>query len=440
MLALAVPVILAELGWVTMSIVDTMMVGRIGANSIGAVSLGSGLFIAVAIFGIGNLLGLDTLISQAFGGEKHEECHRWLLHGVYLASLQTIPLTAVLLASTWVLGSWGIDAGVLEQTIPYLETITWSLFPLLLYTSFRRYLQSISLVRPVMFALVTANLVNVTANWILIFGNLGLPALGVVGAGWATFLSRVYMAAVLLFAIFHHERRCSSGLFRTPLYMEWKRLARLLKLGLPAAVQLTLEVGVFAAATALAGKLDAASLAAHQIALSAASFSFMIPLGISSAGAVRVGQALGRRSPAGAEAAGWTALLISGIFMTAAMLSFLLFPYPILRIFTPDQSLIRTATSLLFVAAFFQLFDGFQVVSTGILRGLGDTSTPMVSNLIGHWFIGLPAGYALCFLANQGVIGLWIGLSIGLTLVGAVLLLVWSLHVRRLKGKALPSF
>jgi MATE family multidrug resistance protein len=190
-------------------------------------------------------------------------------------------------------------------------------------------------------------------------------------------------------------------------------------------------MGVFSAATALAGKLDAVSLAAHQVVLNVASLTFMVPLGVASAGAVRVGQAVGRGDPAGARRSGWTALLLGVLFMASASLTFLIAPFPLLRVFTPNAAVIATGTSLLIVAAIFQPFDGIQGVATGVLRGLGDTRTPMLSNLAGHWLLGLPIGYVLCFDRHWGVIGLWMGLATGLISVGVVLLSVWTRRIRQ---------
>lgn len=209
-------------------------------------------------------------------------------------------------------------------------------------------------------------------------------------------------------------------------------MRRLVSLGLPAASQVTLEVGVFAAATALAGRLAPAALAAHQIAISIASFTFMVPLGVASAGAVRVGQALGRRDPAAAARAGWTALLFGTFFMGCAAAAFVLVPRLLIGAFTPDAAVIEIGVSLLLVGAIFQLFDGVQGVATGVLRGAGDTRTPMLWNLAAHWFIGLPLGYSLCFAAGYGVVGLWWGLSTGLIICGIALLAVWSRRVQRL--------
>ena len=432
MLALAGPVVLGEIGWISMGLVDTMMVGRIGAEALGAVSIGGTVFYGVAVFGMGVLLGLDTLVSQAFGAKKLSECHRALFHGFYLSLALTIPLTAILLGLFWSMDHWGIHGAVLAPTKGYFEALSWSLFPLLLYACFRRYLQGMGLVRPVMFALVSANLVNVAVNWILIFGHFGAPALGAVGAGWATCFSRVYMAGTLLAAILIHTKSAKTGLWETSFRFDFALGLRLWKLGFPAAMQMALEVGVFATAGALIGRLTPVALAAHQIALSVASFTFMVPLGVSSAAAVRVGQALGRRDPEGARVAGWTSLAIGTAFMSCAALAFFFAPRLILRTFTTQDDVILAGVTLLFLAALFQLFDGVQVVTTGILRGIGDTRTPMIMNFVGHWLLGLPVGYFLCFGAAWGVVGMWIGLSLGLIFCGIILLGVWARRARSL--------
>lgn len=433
MVSLAGPVVLAEIGWMFMGIVDTIMVGRLGAEALGAVGVASTLFMALALSGFGILLGLEPLISQAFGAGRLEDCHRWLFHGVYLSLLMTPPM----MAATWLgidlLPHWGFHPAVLPLMTPYLRVVAWSVLPLFLYGAFRRYLQSMGIVLPIVFALVSANVVNALANWVLIFGKLGAPALGVEGAAWATCLSRVYMALVLLAAIAAHDARQGVRLVHTPIAPDIARLGRLLRVGGPAAIQLLLEVGVFAAATALAGRLAPIALAAHQIALNVAAFTFMVPLGIGMAGSVRVGHAVGRRDPVGVSRAGWTALALGGSFMSGAALTFLLFPRAILRVFTADHAVIQAGVVLLFVAAVFQLFDGLQGVATGVLRGLGDTRTPMLWNLAGHWALGLPLGYALCFIVGVGVVGLWIGLSAGLIVVGTVLVVTWARRERGLR-------
>ena len=319
-LRLALPLVLAELGWMSMTIVDTMMVGRLpnSAVAMGAVSLGSGIFMVLALFGEGLLLGLDTLVAQAFGAGKREDCHRSLINGVYLS----IALTPFLAAPVWLMERFltaiRVDASVLSQTIPYTKALTVGLFPLLLYFAVRRCLQAMNMVRPVAFALVTANIINAVFNWILIYGKWGAPAMGTVGSGWSTAIARVYMAGVLIAYLFWYDRKHRTELLKTPVDIDLRRIKQLIALGIPAAMQFTLESGVFATVTALIARLGAIPLATHQIALNTVAFTYMVPLGIASAAAVRVGQALGRRDPRGASAAGGTAIFVGAAFMTLA--------------------------------------------------------------------------------------------------------------------------
>ncbi|MYD86711.1 MAG: MATE family efflux transporter [Acidobacteria bacterium] len=426
--SLAAPVVIAEVGWVSMQIVDIAMVGRLGPEAIGAVGVGSALFLALSVFGMGLLLGLDTLVSQAFGARDHAACDGWLRHGVVLALVLTAPLGLL----AWIAGGrldvWGFDPAVLALVRPYFGIVAWSLPLLLLYAAFRRYLQAVSMVRPIMIALVTANVVNAAANWALIFGNLGAPALGVDGAGWATCISRAYMVVVLAVAVSRRGVRpwtLAAG-------VRIAGLRRLLGLGWPAATQAMLEYGAFAAVTMLAARLEPATLAAHQIVINLAGLTYMVPLGISAAGAVRVGHAVGRRDAAGASGAGWTAIAVGTAFMASAAATFLLVPRAILGLFTVDAGVVEVGLSLILIAALFQIFDGLQGVATGALRGLGDTRTPMLLNLAGHWGVGLPVGYLLCFVVGWGVLGLWIGVSAGLLLVGSLVTAIWWVRERAL--------
>ncbi|MGH9160784.1 MAG: MATE family efflux transporter [Vicinamibacteraceae bacterium] len=430
-LHLAWPVIAGEIGWMAMSVVDTVMVSPLGPAAIGAVGVGSNSFMAVAIFGMGLLLGLDTVVSRAFGARRLDECHRWLLHGVVLAVLVSVPLALVGWTMPVLLARMRVHPDVLPMATEYLRILDVGLLPLLMYAAFRRYLQGLSLTRPVGFALVSANLVNVVVNWLLIYGHLGLPAMGVAGSAWATLLSRVYMAAVLGVAIVRAERAAPSGLWQTPRHIDLARLQRLVALGLPAAVQLVLEIGVFAAITVLAGKLAPTSLAAHHIALNLAALVFMVPLGMASAAAVRVGQALGRGDLSGAAHRGWAAIALVVLFLLVSSVLFASVPRFLVSLFTSEAAVVAAGVVLLRVYALYQVFDGIQVTATGALRGLGDTRTPLVYNLVAHWGVGLPVGYVLCFQAGAGVVGLWIGLGLGLTAVAVALLVVWRRQVRR---------
>lgn len=434
-LRLAGPVIIAELGWMFMGVVDTLMVGRIAPEAIGAVGLGSILYFSTAVFGMGVLLGLDTFVSQAYGAGLIRECHRWLRDGVHLAGLLTPVLMLVNLGLIVGLPVLNLHPDVHRLTAPYVEVVAIGSLPLLLYAAFRRYLQAVGVVMPIMVTLVTANLVNALANWILIFGKFGMPALGVTGAAWATVVGRTFMATALLVVIIRHEHRIRAGLFDVPfLKIEWPRLMRLLRLGLPAATQLTAEVGVFGAVAALAGRINPVALAAHQVALNLASVTFMVPLGLASAGAVRVGHAIGRRSVDEASTAGWSAMTLATAFMGLSALVFVTGAGPLVRLFTDDPAVVATGSALVRVAAAFQLFDGLQVVATGALRGLGDTRTPMLSNLIGHWVLALPIATYFGFSLGLGVIGLWAGLSLGLTIVALALVVTWRRHIRELRS------
>ena len=425
LMKLAGPVILAEVGWMSMGLVDTVMVGPLGPAAIAATGMGSGVFTAIVIFGMGLMLGLDAFVSQAHGAGNERECVVWLHQGVWLACCAA----PIAMALTWILygtlDHWGLHPDTRRLVGPYIRVISLSALPLLVYASFRRYLQGMHVVRPIMVALVSANIINAAANWVLIYGNLGMPALGVEGSAWATVSARVYMAAFLYFAIRLKHRQRGSHHPEVDLAIDPARIRRLIALGFPAASQVALEVGVFAVATALAGRLDPVSSGAHQIALNIASLAFMVPLGLASSAAVRVGYAFGAGDRRRAARAGWTALATSCVIMTALGLVFFLWPVVLLRVFSPDPRIIEIGVGLLAIAAAFQLFDGTQAVVTGALRGISETRMPMIVNVIGHWFLGLPVGYALCFRFGWGVTGLWIGLSIGLVVAALVLTVVW---------------
>jgi MATE family multidrug resistance protein len=425
LLRLAGPVILAEIGWMVMGIVDTIMVGPLGPAAIGAAGLGSGVFTAIAIFGMGLMLGLDAYVSQAHGAGDEAECRRWLHSGVWLAAALGPPIMGLVWILYASLDAWGLHPEIGVLVGPYLRGLSFGALPLLFYASFRRYLQGMHVVRPIMFALITANIVNAIGNWILIYGHLGARALGVEGSAWATTIARTWMAGFLLLAIHVEHRRRLERQPHVPWRLDVARVRRLVALGFPASAQVTLEVGVFAAATALAGKLDPVSSGSHQIALNIAALAFMVPLGLSSAGAVRVGHAVGARDVSRAVRAGWTALATGGVIMAVIGLALFLWPAVLISVFTTDQRVIDIGVRLLAIAAAFQLFDGTQAVVTGVLRGVGETRMPMIINVIGHWLFGLPVGYALCYWYGWGVLGLWIGLSIGLIVTALVLTAVW---------------
>jgi MATE family multidrug resistance protein len=421
MLVLSAPLVLAELGWMAMGIEDTMFVGRIGAEAIGAISVGTTIFYTIAILAGGLLLGLDTVVSQAFGASNADDRRRSLVNGLWL-TLALIPIVMLAVRGMLiVLAMFGMSPGVLRQVVPYMRTLNWSTPPLLLFFCLRRFLQAIGHARPVMIAIIAANLLNIAGNWIFVFGHLGMPRLGAVGSAWSTVMARILMLAIVSIALLRAEPGIVTFQWRPNL----RRLRDLLRLGVPAAGQMGAEMIVWTSATVLAGRLAADSLAGHQIAMTTVSTTFMIPLGISSAAAVRVGNGLGRGDPAAAARSGWMALGLGAAVMSVCGLVLLLVPQAIARVFTPDIAIIAAAVPLLRIAAFFQLFDGLQVVTTGALRGAGNTATPMICHLVGYGIIGLPLGAVLCFREGMGAIGLWIGLSTGLILIGIALAAFW---------------
>jgi multidrug resistance protein, MATE family len=429
-LRLALPLIIAEVGWMSMGIVDTIMVGRLpdSAVAIGATGLGQSLYHSVAIFGGGLLLGLDTFVSHAYGREDLDDARHSLANGLFLAFALT-PLL-MLAVSFWpaMMTRFGISVELVGPMGPFLRALNWGTLPLLAYFALRRYLQAVNVALPIMFALISANIVNAVGDWALIYGHLGFRAMGITGSGWSTCFARVYMVGVLAITLLWVEwkrRRAltkQAGAIRIDLHRVWA----LLKLGAPAATQILCEIGAFSAATALIAKLGAVPLSGHEIALNCAALTFMVPLGISSAAAVRVGQQLGRKNAAGARRAGWSAITLGASFMACSGLVFVSIPTFIARLFSPDPLVIRTGAKLLLVAAAFQLFDGLQTVTTGALRGAGDTKTPMLANFIAYWLIGLPAGYVLCFRFGWGALGIWFGLCGGLIIIGLALLLTWN--------------
>jgi multidrug resistance protein, MATE family len=377
-------------------------------------------------------VGLDTLVSQSFGAGRREDCHTSLVNGIYL-SFAIAPFLAI---PVWVIPRYferfGVTHPVAVLAAPYMRTLSAGLVPLLLYFAVRRTLQGMNMVRPIAFALVTANLVNLVGNYIFVYGKFGMPAFGVTGSGIATCISRGYLALVLVVYLLRYDARHKTELLKTPVQPNLNRIRQLIALGFPAALQQTAEVSVFALVASLIARLGAVAQAGHQIALNTVAFTYMVPLGLSSAAAVRVGQALGRRDSAGARNAGNTAIVLGASFMSCMSVVLLVFPRYIARIYTDDQTVIHAAITLLAAGAAFQLFDGIQTVSTGALRGTGDTRTPMLCHFSAYWLMGLPLGSYLCFERHWGALGLWVGLSLSLILIGILLLIFWRRRVRGL--------
>ncbi len=426
LLALAIPVALSEIGWMTMTIVDVIMVGKLGPASIGAVGLGNAIYYAPSLFGIGLMLGLDTLVSRSWGARDFDDCHRSLAQAMYIALAFTPVLMLFIVLARPLFTGRGVDPVIGEMTRAYAGILNWGTLPLLVYGGFRRYLQGVGRVRPVTFALISANLVNLAGNWIFIYGKFGMPAMGVRGSAISTVVARIYMAGVLVYFAWQHERRRGHPLFAHWPGPDWERIRGLLDLGVPAAFQVVLEVAAFGAATILAAHLGAVALATHEIVLNCAALAYMVPLGVSAAGAVAVGHAIGAGNPAKARRAGWMAIALGAGFMMLAALLFIAIPRPILEIYSRDPRVLRLGAHILLIVAAFEVFDGVQSVGTGVLRGLGETRIPMLLNFGGYWLFGLPLGAVLCFEMRWGLMGIWAGITVALITIAVLMLLRWS--------------
>jgi multidrug resistance protein, MATE family len=426
LVTLAIPVVLSELGWMAQGLVDTIMVGLLGPAAIGSVALGNAVFYTPSLFGYGLLLGLDTLVSQSYGRRDYDGCHRWLAQGIYLAML-VAPITMfVIWLASFGYARFGIAPAVAGPAATYLRILSWSTLPLLIYGASRRYLQGVGQVRVVTVTFVIANLINWFGNWVLIYGKWGAPRMGVDGSALSTVVARIFMALALVGFAWRYERKRGHPLFRHWAGPSLAKLKQLVRLGAPAAGQILLEVGAWNLATLAAGWLTPVALATHQIALNYAALTYMVPLGVSAAAAVSVGHAVGAGDLARARRAGWLALALGTGFMLCAAVVFLVAPRPLIALYTTDAQVMAVGPALLLLAAAFQIFDGIQTVSTGALRGLGETRAPMVANFVGYWLIGLPIGLTLCFVLKWGVYGLWIGLTLALVVVASWLLARWN--------------
>ena len=419
-----------QAGILAQGLVDTAMVGRVDATQLGAVTLGNLYFFGVSVFGMGLLLALDPIVSQAFGAEDRDAMEVAVQRGFVLsfvvAALAAVPLA---LAETFFTALRQPEE-VVPVAAGYARVQISALLPFYAFLLVRQVLQAVGRVAPVVWTIAAANVVNVAANWILVFGNLGVPAMGAVGSSWATAISRwcMWIGALALGwrVIGPFLRRLRSDLLAP------EALMRLLRLGSPIGLQLMLEFGAFGTIGLLMGWMGAVAMAGHQIALNLAAFTFMIALGISQAATVLVGRAVGNGDAGQARRAAGSALLCCLGAMACTALVFLLLPGPLARAFTTDPGAATVAALLIPVAGVFQLCDGVQVVCTGVLRGVADTLRPMAFHVLGFWLVGMPVSLWLGFGAGVGPEGLWWGLAVGLAAVAALLLArVW----RHLQGE-----
>ncbi|MFN7971778.1 MAG: MATE family efflux transporter [Acidobacteriota bacterium] len=430
---LAAPLAAANAGNQLMNVVDTAIVGRLTPRELGAVGLANAVFFVITVVGLGIMMGFDPLIAQSFGARDPARARRLLWQGVWLGIPVGLVLSVIVAFSPATLVPFGVDPDVARIAASYIRLRIPGLLPMLTLFGLRAYLQAAGGRWALVLATIVANVSNLALGLLLVFGGRGLPwplalvpAIGVRGAAINTVFSTILQLVVLAVAV----RVIPSGgpVARALVPGD---IRRAFSVGLPIGLHLLAEVAVFSIVGILAGRLGAPELAAHQVTLTIASLSFMISLGISTAGAVRVGYHVGARDPENTRRAGLAAFAAGAAFMSLAALVFVTAGHPIARLMTDKAEVVAVTVPLLVVAAFFQISDGTQAVGAGVLRGAGDTRFIFVANILGHYAIGLPVALILGFHYHLGIQGLWWGLCAGLTAVAAALLVRFHSLSRR---------
>jgi len=412
---LAGPLAAAQAGSQLMGLVDVAVLGRYGARELAASGVGNAVFFAFCVIGMGVVLGLDPLVAQAVGAGDRVRARHVLWQGIWLSLIVSGVLTVVLVAAAFALPVIGTPELIAPARL-FLLIRTAAMAPILVFCAVRSYLQAYGVTQPMLVAMIGANILNFLGDIVFVFGYGPIPSMGVAGAALATFLCTFLQLGIVLLAIpqikvgEHVDRR-----------FDRRAVAQAFQIGIPIGFQMGAEVGVFALVALLAGRLGTLHLAAHQVVISLASFTFCIAVGVASAGSVRVGQAIGARDAQRTRVAGQVAFAGGALVMGVGAIAFALFPGPIARLVTDQQHIIEAAIPLMIVAAVFQLSDGIQAAGAGVLRGAADTRYAFIANVIGHWCIGLPVALYLGFTARMGVVGLWWGLCVGLTAVAILL-------------------
>ena len=430
LLALAGPIAVSQVAQTSLGFVDTVMVGRLGAVPLSAVSIGAAVHYTLLLFGLGMVMAVGPLASQAHGAADVRGVARYARQGLWLATLLAPLIIAVEYGAPYWIALLGQPPEVEALAAEYLRAVCLSSWPFLAFAALRGWLESVGRPRPVTAIALSAVGVNALANYVLVYGSWGAPALGAVGAGYATAVSYAYLLAAL---VAYAQTQGSLRAYRVLDAWRWPAggyLAELVRVGLPMGVSFALEAGFFTATGVLVGTLGATQLAAHQIGLQMVSLSFMLPVAIAMAVTIRVGNLVGAGRPARATQAGWLAIGLGAGIMVVSAATYALAPGPIIGLFLGSGArsgeglaVAAVAAQLLLLAGGFQVFDGVQAVAAGSLRGLKDTFYPMVIGLVSYWVIGLPSGY--CLMAEYGARGLWMGLVVGLACASAALTLRW---------------
>ncbi len=429
---LAVPISTGQLGHIMLGVIDSVMVGRIGSASLAASSLVNGIFFLVLVIGIGLSMASAPLIAIAKGANKSDECGSILNHSIIVNAGFAILISAITFALSFLIPLLNQPEDVVNQAVPYLMVLSGSVLPFIIFQSYRQFLEGLSKPNAPMVIAILANFLNAFLNWIFIFGKFGMPALGLTGAGIATTITRWVIALALMFYTLNYK---AVKIYKPELKfngLNFSLIKKLINIGLPSGFQYFLEVGAFTFAAVMMGWLGKISLAAHQIAMNLASITYLIILGISSAGTIRVGIASGKQKIDEVRKAGFTAMGLAVSVMFCFGVTFILFRNFFPSLYISEQPVIEIASKLLIIAALFQIFDGLQASSISVLRGLTDTKIPLLISFASYWLIGIPTAILLGFYFSFGTVGIWIGLLISLVSLGSSMLVRFNIKSKQL--------
>lgn len=397
-----------------MAVVDNLMIGQLGAVHLAASSLANAIFIQFMILGLGLTFALSPLVAAANRHGNEQECSSLLHHSLFINMAAAFILFGFIEIAVVILPHLGQEEQVVSYTIPYLQIIAASMIPIMFFQTYRQFSDGLTYARPAMYIMLIANLVNVFLNWIFIFGNLGFPRLELNGAGIATFGTRTFAGFAMFIYVLKSKRFSQFNPRNFSLNFHKKLVKKILQIGIPTSMQSFLEVVAFTSVAFIIGWIGTYELAAHQIALTMASVTFMFASGISHASAIRVGAEYGKEQAGETWIAGKSAFLLSASIMGVNGILFIVFRYPLVGMFIDNPTVQEIAAGLLIIAALFQVFDGVQAVGVGALRGIQDVKIPTIIVFISYWVLSIPIGYLLGIVLQFGVDGVWYGFVSGL--------------------------
>ena len=413
-----VPVILAQLLQMSMSFVDTVMAGRLSPEDLAAVAVGSSILMPFVVLCLGCMMAVTPIVAQNVGGRRFRQIGKNARQVLWLSQILALPSFFILRNLDPAFSLIGVTEEIIPIASGYLKAISWGIFPAYAYGALRYFNEGLSVTRPAMFVALIGTLVNIPANYVLMFGKFGFPQLGAVGTGYASAIVFTVMFIGMIWFTYGFEPYKRFEIFDRFRLPEKKYLKELLNIGVPIGISSTMEVTMFAVVSLLASTISTVVVAGHQIAINFAAMMFMIPFGLSVAISARVGLSIGKNRPTEARFRGYVGVGVASLIMCFTALFIFLFPDLITSIYTDDADVTEIAVQLLFMAAIFQLSDGLQVSGFGALRGLKDTKIPMYVNLVAYWVLGIPASYYFGFITGYGAQGLWGGLIVGLTVAG----------------------